>query len=480
MHGHVNNHICVFAPEPVIGHIVGSLLLVLITGSALSCDKRNVSNAAENYRMKETRFSRWESMDGNKVVGHSWVIFTVVLCAQTAALGLAMTCIPPFLTTIAKEMSLTSTQVGTAYGMIGLGALLFSVLGGLISDRFGVRWTGFAGLLLLATGGAMRGLARDYHEFLAAMFLFGAAMGLTRPNFPRALSQWFPSNQLGMVNGFSAGGSALGAALSMRLSVSTFGPAVGGWRNITIILGGLTFLLAIAWAVLVEERILGERSAQRLSTVIKGLGLVLRSRTIWMLSIAAFLLFGHSNAWSSHFPGFFEVKYSMTNAMAGQIVSITLFSGVFAGIFGPTLSDRIGSRKPAILIACVVGGLCNMLQGSFLGPVLTIILVIMPFGVGTIAPLLLTIPFELKELSPSVAGAAIGMILTFQNLGTFIYPILSGKLIDLFTPNYYPYFGAQMMAFALTFLLVWRLVPETGPGAGKPASQREPVRAGAS
>jgi len=76
-------------------------------------------------------------------------------------------------------------------------------------------------------------------------------------------------------------------------------------------------------------------------------------------------------------------------------------------------------------------------------------------------------PFELKEINRSAAGAAIGMILTFQNLGTFIYPILSGRLIDLFTPNYYPYFGAQMMAFVLTFLLVWRLVPETGPGAAQ-------------
>jgi len=418
-------------------------------------------------------------MDNNKVVGYSWVVFTVILCAQSTAIGLSMTCIPPFLTTIAKEMGLTSTQVGTAWGMIGLGALLFSVLGGLISDRFGVRWTGFAGLLLLAVGGTMRGLARDYSEFIAAMFLFGAAMGLTRPNLPRALSQWFPHNRLGTVNGLSAGGSALGAALSMAFSVSTFGPAAGGWRNIAMILGGLTFLLAIAWALLVRERILGDRPAPSLSTVMRGFGFVLRSRTVWILSIAAFLLFGHSYAWSSHFPGFFEVKYGMTSAMAGKIVSITLFSGVFAGVFGPTLSDRIGSRKPAILIACVAGGLCNMLQGSFLGPVLTIILIIMPFGVGTISPLLLTIPFELKELTPSVGGAAIGMILTFQNIGTFIYPILSGKLIDLFTPNYYPYFGAQMAAFALTFLLIWRLVPETGPGAARPAPPNAPVQGSA-
>jgi AAHS family 3-hydroxyphenylpropionic acid transporter len=374
-----------------------------------------------------------------------------------------MSCIPPFLTTIQKEMNLTSTQVGMAWGMIGLGALVFSVIGGLISDRIGVRWTGFLGLLLMAIGGTMRGLVHEYGEFLAAMLLFGIAMGLTRPNLPRALSQWFPPNRLGTVNGLAAGASALGGALSMALSVSFFGPLVEGWRNVVIILGILAFLLAVSWVVLVRERILGERSAPDMSKVIKGFGLVLRSRSVWILSIAAFLLFGHTGAWMSHFPGFFEYKHGMSSAAAGQMVSITLFAGVFAAILGPTLSDRLGSRKPPMLLACVAGGLCNLIQGSFLGPVLIAVLVIMPFGVGTISPLMLTIPFELKELPRSAAGAAIGMIFTFQNIGAFAYPVFSGWLIDLFTPNYYPFFGAQMLAFALTFLLVWRLLPETGP-----------------
>ena len=109
-------------------------------------------------------------------------------------------------------MNLTSTQIGMAWGMIGLGALAFSVIGGLISDRIGARWTGSLGLLLLAFGGTLRGLAEGYGQFLAAMLLFGISMGVTRPNLPRALSQWFPPNRLGMVNGLAAGGGALGGA----------------------------------------------------------------------------------------------------------------------------------------------------------------------------------------------------------------------------------------------------------------------------
>jgi MFS family permease len=158
-------------------------------------------------------------MQENKLVGYSWAIFALVLATRTVATGLGWTCIPPFFNAIASEMKLTVMQIGMAWGMITLGALLFSLIGGLISDRIGIRWAGFLGLTLLAFGGALRGVAATYGEFLAAMFVFGGALGLTGPNFPRALSQWFPPERLGMVNGITMTGYGLGAALAMVISV---------------------------------------------------------------------------------------------------------------------------------------------------------------------------------------------------------------------------------------------------------------------
>ncbi len=401
----------------------------------------------------------------NGVVGYSWIVFGVVLFGQSIALGFGMTCIPPFLTTIANELNINSTQVGLAWGMIGLGALLFSIIGGLISDRIGVRWTGFIGLLLLAVSGALRGLAETYLPFLGAMFLFGVSMGLARPNFPRALSQWFPPGRRGMANGIAVAGGAFGAAMAMAISASILAPWLGGWRHIVLILGGITLLLAVLWLLLVRERVLDETPAPTFGSVMHGFGLVLRSKSVWVMSIISLLLVGHTQSWSSHMPGFFERAYGMSNATASQLVSITLFSAIAAAVLGPTVSDRMGLRKPALLVACVIGGVANLLQGSFTGPVLYTILILMPFGLGTISPLLFTIPFELKGLPQSVAGAAVGMIFSFQNIGGFLYPILSGKLIDLFAPNYNAFFIAQMMAFGVSFILIWRLLPETGTRA---------------
>lgn len=64
------------------------------------------------------------------------------------------------------------------------------------------------------------------------------------------------------------------------------------------------------------------------------------------------------------------------------------------------------------------------------------------------------------------------MIFTFQNIGSFLYPILSGKLIDLFAPNYIPFFAAQMLVFGISFFLIWRLLPETGMRAARKDEER--------
>lgn len=406
-------------------------------------------------------------MEENKVVGYSWVIFSLVLLIRTIVTGLGWTCVAPFFTTIAAEMKLSSMQIGMAWGMITLGALFFSLLGGLISDRIGVRWAGFIGLLLAAFGGAMRGFAADYAGFLAAMFIFGMALGLAGPNYPRALSQWFPSERLGMVNGITMAGFGFGGALAMAISVSLLSPLVGGWRNVMFLFSILTLGLAGCWVLLMRERIIGERFAPTAKMVIQGLAYVLRLKPVWSLAVINLLLMGHFLAWSGLMPGFFENKYGMTRAMAGQILSIALFFAIVAQVLGPTLSDRFGLRKPVLLAACVVGGFFNLIQGSFVGTPLIIIMILIPFGLGTIIPLVMTVPFELKELPQVMAGAAIGLIITFGNFGGFIYPIFAGKIIDVFKPNYYPFFVLQMAAFGVIFLLIWRLLPETGPKAQK-------------
>jgi MFS family permease len=146
------------------------------------------------------------------------------------------------------------------------------------------------------------------------------------------------------------------------------------------------------------------------------------------------------------------------------MVSISFFSGIVFTVLAPTVSDRIGLRKPLLFAACVAGAILTPMQGVFLGLPLIIILVLISFSTSTTLPLLLVIPFELEGLPEAAAGAALGIIFTVGSLGGFLLPILGGKLIDAFAPSYFPFFGIGVVCFGVCFLLI-ALLPETGPRA---------------
>jgi nitrate/nitrite transporter NarK len=265
-----------------------------------------------------------------------------------------------------------------------------------------------------------------------------------------------------MVNGIGIAGSAIGSALAMGTSYSHISPWVGGWRNVMFLMAGLILLSAAAWALLVRERLPGGRGSLNLGMVFRGLAWVGRMKSVWLMSLVYMLVMGAHMAWSAHMPGFFENEHGMTKAAAGAMASIPFFSGIVFTVFAPTVSDRIGRRKPLLLAACFMGVILNLIQGSFAGLPLVIILVLISFTVSTILPLLLAIPFELKELPQAAAGAALGIMFTVGNLGGFILPILAGKLIDMLSPNYFPFLALMAACCALSLLFI-SLFPETGP-----------------
>ena len=131
------------------------------------------------------------------------------------------------------------------------------------------------------------------------------------------------------------------------------------------LMAGLIFLSAAAWALLVKERLPGDRGNLSLGMVFKGLLWVGRMKSVWLMSLVWMLVMGAHMAWSGHMPGFFENKHGMTKAAAGAMASIPFFSGIVFTVFAPTVSDRIGRRKPLLLAACLTGVVLYLIQVFF-------------------------------------------------------------------------------------------------------------------
>jgi hypothetical protein len=61
------------------------------------------------------------------------------LFGRSVAQGFGLTCISSGPATIAAELKLNSARLGSAWNMIGPGALFFSIVGGLTGDRIRLR-----------------------------------------------------------------------------------------------------------------------------------------------------------------------------------------------------------------------------------------------------------------------------------------------------------------------------------------------------
>ena len=153
----------------------------------------------------------------------------------------------------------------------------------------------------------------------------------------------------------------------------------------------------------------------------------------------------------------------------GQLVSILMITSVVFNIVGATISDKTGKRKMFIIGPVIVFGLAVLTFGTLTGIPLAIALVIAGACMGTIGPVLMSIPVELKTIGPALTATAVGLIFMVGNTGGFLGPMLIGKLMDIT--------GSQWSAFvcmgALLILSAGCIIPLTETGRKK--KRREEV-----
>ena len=154
-----------------------------------------------------------ESSSGNR-----WVLAATVLGSSMEFID--GTVVNVALPSLQSSFAATGTQVQwvvEAYALF-LSALLLT--GGSLGDRFGLRKTFLAGVVLFASASVWCGFAPSLHQLLMARCLQGAGGALLVPNSLALLSASFSGAQRGRAIGMWSGFASMMTAL---------GPVVGGW-----------------------------------------------------------------------------------------------------------------------------------------------------------------------------------------------------------------------------------------------------------
>jgi cyanate permease len=387
---------------------------------------------------------------------YRWAILALLFLIIFFA-SVAINCVPPLFAEISVQIPLSKAQMGAVMGVTMLAALFFSPIGGGLSDKVGCRGAVGVGALIVGIGGALRYFAGSPGGLIFMMFIVGAGMAIAAPNIPKSLGVWFPSCQLAQANGICMAAMGIGAALAMGTAAEQLSPAFGGWRGSMVGGGVCSLIMAILWVLCYKEGgddTVGKAQQQYLSENFKK---VFKDREIMLMAV---------------FWGFFMMAMMglitlLPVALAergllrsGQLVSIMMGASVLFNIIGGMLSDKVGKRKPFLIIPAFFAGICVPFFVVLTGAPLVIALFLVGACIGTFAPIIFTIPVEMKHIGTGLSGTAAGVIMMLGNTGGFIGPAVAGKLMDI-SGGIWP--GLVFIAAALFIAGIFALlITETG------------------
>lgn len=274
-----------------------------------------------------------------------------------AATRLALLAVPPVITNIQADLSLTGTQVGILSGLPVVLFAAFAIPGSLLIARLGVSAALVIGLVTTAVGAALRGALLSVVVLYAGTVVMGAGIAMLHVALPAAVRHWTPQ-RIGFATALYTNGLLVGEILLVALTTSYVMPLAGeSWRATLAVWGAplvLFALLVVAFApkASVSEIAIPNRWwPQWKSGALWRLGFIFASITGTYFGTNAFLPAHLAGAGRTDL-----VAPALTALNGAQIPAsfiLLAVAGRFAGRPGPLLV--IGAAS----LACVLGMLAS-------------------------------------------------------------------------------------------------------------------------
>lgn len=398
---------------------------------------------------------------------YRWWILVMTSLVNIIVIGLAWMCMPVLFSEISQKTGWSIEKLFASWGIIPLAIVFLNIPAGLIGDKYGIRKVVGIGIIIMSIAGALRGLSDSYLEFMIWTFVFGCTFPFAAVLLPKALGVYFTSKELGMANGIVLGAYGAGAAFSLMFSGTIISSAVGGWQNVVYLYGVLSLIIGIVWLMTVKDRPVEEPSTEgaKVSTAGILLGL-LKNREVLVLCLIYFLTTGAWLGISGAYPSLAVNGRGLEPQVAHFVISIALVAFVIGCFIIPTVSDKIGLRRPIYCIGIFLSGLCMFITCVSKPPMIWVWVSIWGLA-GAGIPLIFSMPMEMPQVGPAIGGTAIGLIMAVGNLGGFLFPIATAAISSRMDPGTALIWIGVLCGFigyVLTGALIW-MIKETGPKA---------------
>ncbi len=330
---------------------------------------------------------------------------------------------------LARDLAAGGAALGLLSGAYFYAYASMQIPVGLLVDRYGPRRLLSLAMLVCACGSAWMASSDTLHSALLARGLIGAAVAFGFVGTLAIIARYFPPRRFALLAGLVQSAGMLGAVLGqapLRLLVEHM-----AWRGTLWALAAVAALLAAVLWLYLPAQAVKTTTLEHKNSALSSLKDVLAIRDNWLAAGLGFGLAASMLAFAGLWAvPWLEQVYALSTAKAASIASLTFIGNAVGSPLAGWWSDRMGRRKPVLLLGAVAGlvGTSATVYGSQWS---VLSLQVLFFVSGFAAAVIPTAFAAVRELNePRVAGTTLGLVNMFVVGSAAVLQPLVGILLD--------------------------------------------------
>ncbi|MDP4204823.1 MAG: MFS transporter [Bacteroidota bacterium] len=400
--------------------------------------------------LRDSKLARWSAL--------AVVAFTM-LCGYYLTDVMA-----PLKGLLEGQLQLNSTEYGfftSDYGWFNV-FLLMLIIGGIILDKMGVRFTGMMAATVMVIGTFIKYWAVSTHSLdgviwnvigfnvkaqvmIAALgfAIFGVGIEVAGITVSKIIVKWFKGKEMALAMGLEMATARLGTALALSTSVpiaKSFGHVSAPILVCLIMLciGLIAFFIytfmdkrldASEAAHNAANNIVDEEEEFKISDILK----IISNKGWWFIAILCVLFYSAVFPFLKYATDLMVQKFHVNEDWAGIIPAMLPFGTILLTPFFGNLYDRKGKGATIMIIGAILLIFVHLLFTiPFLNSPLIAIVLIIILGIGfSLVPSAMW-PSVPKIIPENQLGTAYALIFWVQNWGLMGVPALIGWVLDAY------------------------------------------------
>ena len=397
-------------------------------------------------KLSDSKSARWTALVIVSVTMMSGYFFTDV-----------MSPLEPLLTAAKADGGLglgwTSDEYGFfsgAYGYFNV-FLLLLFFGGIILDKFGIRFTGIMSTILMFGGALIKwyAVSHDFDGTIAVPFfgsyhtqvvfaatgfaVYGVGCEIAGITVSKVIVKWFTGHELALAMGLQVALARIGTAGALALALP-FANAMGG---VSASVGLGAAMLCAGMIAFIVYCIMDKKEDASAAAVqsepeegfkFSDLGTLFCNRGFWYVAVLCLMFYAGVFPFLKFATKLMVMKYNVPEATAGLIPAMLPFGTIFLTPLFGSIYDKYGKGATLMLIGSTLLTLVHITFALPLNSWVLAIIVMIVLGIAFgLVPSAMW-PSVPKIIPMKLLGTAYALIFYIQNIGLALVPVWIGKV----------------------------------------------------